>query len=379
MATGRVPTTANSPLTAKGDLFGYSTTQARVPVGNDGESLVADSSQAVGLRYQAPYSQQPVLNSAFQIWQRGTTFANSGTAVYGADRWGSYRGGYASGSTVSRQATGDTTNLPNIQYCARVQRDSGNTSTASVVLAQAFESINSIPFAGKTVTISFYARKGANYSPTSSLLVTQLYYGTGTDQTPWAGFTGGAQAIDVTSTLTTTWQRFQYTGTVPATATQLAIQFPMNPTGTAGAADYFEVTGVQLELGSVATPFHTYAGTIQGELAACQRYYFRYTTTANYGNLAPVAGIGQSTTVAKFSFAPPVPMRVNASSLDYSTLILYDTSNTPAITAAAISSESTKDLIGINFTVASGLTQFRPYFVLSSNSTAAYLGASAEL
>ena len=62
MATGRVPTTANSPLTAKGDLFGYSTTQARVAVGNDGETLVADSSTSTGLRYQAPYAQQPFLN-----------------------------------------------------------------------------------------------------------------------------------------------------------------------------------------------------------------------------------------------------------------------------------------------------------------------------
>jgi hypothetical protein len=39
MATGRVPTTANSPLTAKGDLFTFSTTQARLAVGNDGEQI----------------------------------------------------------------------------------------------------------------------------------------------------------------------------------------------------------------------------------------------------------------------------------------------------------------------------------------------------
>jgi hypothetical protein len=56
MATGRVPTTANSPLTAKGDLFGYSTTQARVAVGNNGETLVADSSTATGLKWAAPAS-----------------------------------------------------------------------------------------------------------------------------------------------------------------------------------------------------------------------------------------------------------------------------------------------------------------------------------
>ena len=40
-----------SPTTTKGDLAGYSTTSARVPVGSDGQMLLADSSQALGLRW----------------------------------------------------------------------------------------------------------------------------------------------------------------------------------------------------------------------------------------------------------------------------------------------------------------------------------------
>jgi hypothetical protein len=54
MATGRVPTTANSPLTAKGDLFGYSTTQARVPVGTNGQVLTADSAETTGVKWATP-------------------------------------------------------------------------------------------------------------------------------------------------------------------------------------------------------------------------------------------------------------------------------------------------------------------------------------
>jgi hypothetical protein len=56
MATGRVPTTANSPLTAKGDLFTFSTTQARLAVGSDGEQIVADSTEATGLKWATPAS-----------------------------------------------------------------------------------------------------------------------------------------------------------------------------------------------------------------------------------------------------------------------------------------------------------------------------------
>jgi microcystin-dependent protein len=46
-----LPAGAGSPLTTKGDLYGYSTTNARLPVGNDYTMLVADSNQTQGLRY----------------------------------------------------------------------------------------------------------------------------------------------------------------------------------------------------------------------------------------------------------------------------------------------------------------------------------------
>jgi hypothetical protein len=291
MATGRVPTTANSPLTAKGDLFGYSTTQARVAVGNNGETLVADSSTSTGLRYTAGTVQgNPVINSAMQIAQRGTSVALNAAAGYSLDRWYSY---YAGNLTISRQSTNDTTNLPNIQYCARVQRNSGQTNTGGISFGQNFETVNSIPYAGKTVTMSFYARAGANYSSASNALLVLLISGTGTDQNYISGsYTGGANVIYQTATLTTTWQRFSYTATIGATATELAPTFNYTPSGTAGANDYFEVTGVQIDVGNVALPFRTYAGTIQGELAACQRYYQVATRNDSWGTGSCVSTSG---------------------------------------------------------------------------------------
>lgn len=43
----------SSPLTTKGDLYGFSTVAARVPVGADGTVLSADSTQPTGLKYIA--------------------------------------------------------------------------------------------------------------------------------------------------------------------------------------------------------------------------------------------------------------------------------------------------------------------------------------
>jgi hypothetical protein len=48
-------TTADqTPLTTKGDLFGFDTADARIPVGTNGHILTADSTQSLGLKWAAP-------------------------------------------------------------------------------------------------------------------------------------------------------------------------------------------------------------------------------------------------------------------------------------------------------------------------------------
>jgi hypothetical protein len=374
MATGRVPTTANSPLTAKGDLFGYSTTQARVAVGNNGETLVADSATSTGLRYQVPVNVNPVINSAFQVWQRGTTaVAGTATGAYFADRFTIARG--VAGSSATRATTSDTTNLPFIQYCARVQRDSGNSATNAIFLTQSMESVNSISYAGKTVTFSFYARAGANYSAASSALSVQLLTGTGTDQNVAAGFTGSATPINSTATLTTTWQRFTFTGTLASTATQIGFYLSYTPVGTAGANDYFEATGIQIEVGSVATPFKTYAGTLQGELAACQRYYWRFTADTNQTIIA--YAFAGSSTLAQSRIQFPVPMRTVPTVLESATLRWTNPSGSTFNMTAVTANETSAFATQIYGTI-SGATAGQNGGIIGQ-STGSYVGMSAEL
>ena len=227
-----------------------------------------------------------VINGGFDIWQRGTSLPGGLFKNYTADRWVLFR----NATTISRQSTSDTTNLPFIQYCARVQRDSGTSGTSGIEFQYSVATADAIPYAGKVVTLSFYARKGANFSTTSSVLQMALYSGTGTDQALIDGYTGSTVVASANPVLTTTWQRFSVTGTVATTATELAIAFNFTPTGTAGAADYFEVTGVQLEIGSVATPFARAGGSIGGELALCQRYY-QQPTTGVYWNGQAISGV----------------------------------------------------------------------------------------
>lgn len=50
-ADWKLMSTASSPLTTKGDVWGYSTLDARIPIGTNGQVLTADSAQTLGLKW----------------------------------------------------------------------------------------------------------------------------------------------------------------------------------------------------------------------------------------------------------------------------------------------------------------------------------------
>ena len=320
----------------------------------------------------------PFINSAMEIWQRGTSIAYSGAgSPYGPDRFNVFSGNTG---TCTRQATGDTTNLPNIQYSARTQRTAGVTSTLAYYFGQSLETVNSIPFAGKTVTFSYYARKGADFTGTnfSSVIAT----GTGTDQNLLTGAVTGyavVSSVNVYASLTTTWQRFTQTFAIGSTATQIGFNFYYAPSGTAGANDWFEVTGIQLEVGSVATPFSRSTGTYATELAACQRYFLKYGGNQAYETFPGVL-LSYSTTQGEGPIALKQTMRTTPT-VAFSTLKISDvaTYNIAVTNLTITTNTSGPDAAYLVFTVASGASSGKTNLLRTNDSTAGYLTFSAEL
>ena len=349
-----------------------------VPTSSDlvknGATAISTLGQDLDTFLFRPFTCNAIINGDFSIWQRSTSAAITAGSYVAADRFYTYRG--ASGSTFSRQTSG----LTGFQYSGRIARDSGNTSTSNISVGQSIETANSLRLAGQTVTLSFYAKAGANFSATSSILRARVLSSTTQDQN--IVLNGGTTVIDQNVTLTTSWQRFSYSGAVGSTTLTVGAIFSYDPTGTAGAADNFEITGVMVEVGNQVSPFITATGTIQGELAACQRYYYRINGGSNLR-----FGTGQAigTTLANCLIPFPVQMRTAPTALEQSgTASQYGVLNASAssvLTGGVVPTFDKAGLVNANvtFTVTSGLVAGNAAQCMDNNSSSAYLGWSAEL
>jgi len=358
------------------NLQNESSSNNQIVLGTDGFATV----NGVAMPTAGPLSNRNlIINGAMQVAQRGTSSTTNG---YGTvDR---YKASY-SGGTVTQTQTAITSGDPydeGFRYVLRLTNTTANTgASANRVITQKIEAQNiansgwNYTSSTSYVTLSFWVRASVaqtyyvnlktsdgtsqNYSTSFALSadtwtkVTKKIPGSsnvafdnnneqglqvhfvvfrGTDSTTsghtldtWAAYSGS----DIVPDMTNTWAN-----TTDAT---------------------FDITGVQLEVGSVATPFeHRSYGD---ELARCQRYYQHFATdTANAVYLG--MGIASGSTSARMFMPISVAMRTTPSITENGASADDQIDSTYALSSPSVIG-STASTVRVQFTT-SGMTGGRP-------------------
>jgi len=313
-------------------------------------------------------SDNAIINGAFDIWQRGTSFASGG---YTADRW---LVDYAGGAGTTSQQTFTPGTAPVAGYEGTYFLRKANTTGAQYsALLQRIENVRT--FAGQIVTVSFWA-KGSNPTGNFEANLIQNFGSGGSSDVPLTG-----QAFSVTGS----WARYSFTFSVPSisgktvgTGSYLFLSLYQAASNTSTST--LDLWGVQVEAGSVATPFRRNAPSLQGELAACQRYYQRTGTPGAGWMYAAIATARMNSSTSANAYYPmTVPLRTAPTAVDYSTLALSVSGSSQAVTGIALDNISSTNAT-IVVTCASGsYTTGQIVFLINNNSTSGYLGFSAEL
>ena len=328
-----------------------------------------------------------IINGAFEINQRGFTTTTT-SLTYIADRW---RVANTGGTVTTSLETFTPGTAPVSGYegknYIRCITTGQSGATAEARFLQNIEDVRTL--AGQTATISFWA-KAATGTPKVAVNLTQNFGSGGSPSALVQNYAGQV-------TISTSWVRYSVTVAVAsisgktlgtANDSRLGVSLWVSAgtdndaiTGSLGIqSNTFDIWGVQLEAGSVATPFKRNANSLQGELAACQRYYVRQTSAlSSFARFSTVGGALSATTC----FVPvpvPVQLRTRPTSIDFSTLSLSDGAGGGFVTiTAATIDQASETIVNVSCTVASGLTQHRTYAIQANNTTSAFIGFSAEL
>lgn len=264
----------------------------------------------------------------------------------------------------------------------QVQVTNQTATNAYAIISQRIEDVRTL--AGQTFTMSFWARATSGTPKVALEMYRAASVGTG------SFYVGQV-------TISTSWARYSITGTMPSlsgmTAGAGSFIEPLlwfsagsdfnSRTGSIGIQNNtFQFWGMQLEAGSVATPFTLAGGgSQQAELALCQRYYFRNTATDNaYGPLIGGFGMAYATGTVMLNVQHPVQMRTRPSStIEYGgTPTAYNGVDT--VTGVTFSYNTGTSLVSnIILNKSASFTQYRPYGLVAWNDATTYFGLSAEL
>jgi hypothetical protein len=252
-----------------------------------------------------------VINGDFSVAQRGTSFTSGANNddTYNLDRW------YVlSDGNDAVDITQDTTTVPTNQLTA-IALDV-ETANKKFGIAQIIEQKNCIGLIGKTVNLSFQAKVSSTtkldnvkcaivaWSGTADTVTSDIISAWGAEGTnPTLIANATYENTPANLNVTTSYATYSVSAAVDTASTKNIIVFIWSDVTDTTAGDFLYITDVQLEVGSVATPFERRPyGT---ELALCQRYYYR-TATFTSGFLSSHAAIN-GIIAATVSF--PVTMR----------------------------------------------------------------------
>ena len=269
----------------------------------DGVLTTKDSSNSLqsvsGVSGSAFSNRNLLINGGLLVWQRGTSSTTDG--AYQCDRF------WAAGSGLTYARSTDTP--AGFKYSAKLTYNSNDLAIGQPIELCATGS-SQPKVAGNTVTVSFYGKVD---SGTEAVNVGIRFRDSKFSNSNQVVFT----STDSNPTLTTSWQRFTKTFTIPTVGgTNIMAAFEI---AQIARTAYF--TGFQIELGSEATDFeHRSFGD---ELHRSQRYYYH---SYNYGTYAGAnSALGCFHDMAfqgafiRLKAVFPVTMRANPSITLYST------------------------------------------------------------
>ena len=217
---------------------------------------------AVPSSYGFAAGKNKIINGDFGVWQRGTSF--TATNIYCADRFRNDYDGSGTRTTTQQSFTPGSAPVSGYeaQYYLQVVQAATSGQTYS---SNSYRGEDVRTYAGQTVTVSFWAKADA---------ARQI----GVDTIQFFGSGGSANVTTTIQyvTLSTSWTRYALTFSIPSITGKTIGSgnfWQVDFLYTLNTAQTISLWGVQVEAGSVATAFQTATGTLQGELAACQRYY----------------------------------------------------------------------------------------------------------
>jgi hypothetical protein len=255
-------------------------TTSTAPAGTNTEQIANTAFVAGEIAHNKGGRKNYLINGNFDKWDYATSQTLSG---YIADnRW--WNGNNGSTKTVSQQVCGDVERaLFNAAYFSRTATSGVVGAGNFVCKVQPIENVSLL--AGRTVTLSFWAKADANRN-----IAIEFYQNFGTGGNPSVDVPGiGSQLV----ALTTNWQKYTITVTIPSivgkvigtdgaqtTSTKLffwfdaGINFATRTANLGQQSGTFDIAQVKLEDGYIATNgWDPYDGEFGGEIEACARYY----------------------------------------------------------------------------------------------------------